>query len=224
MGKFRLLLWTLVIAGLATPAFATSFTIGDNDGFGLGLSDGADHPFNGMTAGYDGRSAAEKAATNGAQYTDTYSTTQPGFGPQAGTVATFLFDNLLGNGHGAWTIGHLEIDTADFQASTFGAVITKFNGIVQPFDFNDGFPHTVMHHFDLSQAVLDSINAKGLLVITIDRNNSSDFYGFDYLSLNDFANPEDVSPSPTITAVPEPTTLLLLGGGLTVLARMRRRQ
>jgi hypothetical protein len=218
MGKLRLLLSTLAIAGLATPAFATSFVIGDNDGYGIGIPDGANHPFNGFTANFDGRSAAEMAATSGAQYTDTYSTTHPGFGPQPGTMATFTFDNLLANGHGPWTIGHLEIDAADFQASTFGAVITTFNGIVQPFNFNDGFPRTVVHHFDLSQAVLDSINTTGFLVITIDRNNSTDFYGFDYLSLNDFANPEETTP------VPEPVTLLLLGAGLTMAGRMRRTQ
>jgi hypothetical protein len=199
----------VILAGFAAPATATSYMIGDNDGYGIGILDGANHPWPAPI--HDGRSAAEMAATDGAQYTDTYSTTQLGYSPQAGTVASFLFTGL-GN---AWTIGHLEIDMADFQASTFGAVITTFNGIVQNFAYNDGFPHTVIHHFDLTAAVLATINATGQLIITIDRNNSGDFYGFDYLSLNDFANPE--------TRVPEPASVVLLGLGLSAAIAGRRK-
>lgn len=212
MSKLRVLFLMLAVAAVATPAAATSFQIGDNDGYGAGICDGCNHPFSPI---YDGRSAAEIAATNGAQFTDTYSTTHPGYSPQPGTIATFIFANLLA-GHGPWTVGHLEIDAADFEASTFGAVITTFNGFVQPFAFNDGYPHTAIHHFTLSQSVLDSINILGSLTITINRNGSGDFYGFDYLSLNDFANPE--------TAVPEPVSLLLLGTGLAGVARWRKRQ
>ena len=69
----------LCLAGLlalaAAPVSATTWMIGDNDGYGAGIPDNANHPFNGSSANYDGRSAAEMAATNGAQYTDTYSTT-----------------------------------------------------------------------------------------------------------------------------------------------------
>jgi hypothetical protein len=211
----RALFLSAVILGIAGPASATSFVIGDNDGYGIGIPDNADHPFDGTCdpscANVDNRSLAEALALDGAQYTDTYSTTHPGFGPQPGTVATFLFTGLTD----LWTIGHLEIDMADFQASQFGAVITTFNGIVQNFAYNDGFPNTLIHHYDLDAAVIASINALDSLTITIDRNLSSDFYGFDYLSLNDFANPE---------SVPEPASLLLFGTGLTGLViAMRRR-
>jgi hypothetical protein len=186
----------------AAPASAFSYMIGDNDGYGAGVPDNGQHPFDGINANYDGRSAAEMAATDGAQFTDTYSTTQPGFSPQAGTVATFLFTGL-GSG---WTVGHLEIDMADFQASTFGAVAVDFNGIAQNWAYNDGFPNTYIRYWSLDNAVLTSINNTGALTINVDRNASSDFYGFDYLKLNDFQSP-----------VPEPATYALLLGGLGVL-------
>lgn len=188
-----------MLAVAAGPAGAFSALIGDNDGYGAGVPDNGPHPFDGFTANYDGRSAAEAAATDGAQFTDTYSTTHPGYSPQPGTVATFLFTGL-GNG---WAVGHLEIDMADFQASTFGAVAVDFNGIVQNWAYNDGFPNTYVRFWSLDAAVLNSINNLGSLTINVDRAQSGDFYGFDYLKLNDVQAP-----------IPEPATCALLLGGL----------
>jgi hypothetical protein len=185
-----------------SPAWAATWMIGDNDGYGIGIADGANHPFNGQTANYDGRSAAEIAATDGAQYTDTYSTTQPFYAPQPGTVATFSFTGL-GSG---WTEGSMWFDMADFQASTFGPVYVTYNGIVQNWAFNDGFPTTVVRFFDLDAAVLASINSLGYLDVVIDRNYSTDFYGFDYAMLSDRTGAN--------TSVPEPGTMMLLGSGL----------
>lgn len=197
-----------VILTLATgSASAAVYMIGDNDGYGLGIPDNAPHPFNGSTANYDGRSVAEAAATDGAQYTDTYSTTHPGFGPQPGTIATFTFSGL-GNG---WGSGVLEIDMADFQASTFGAVSVDFNGIFQNWAFNDGFPNTVIRTTSLSQAVIDSINNLGMLVVTINRNNSADFYGFDYAKLE------------LSSVVPIPAAFWLFGSALMGLLSIPRR-
>tara|TARA_B110000971_G_C19928338_1_gene462715 strand:- start:244 stop:549 length:306 start_codon:yes stop_codon:yes gene_type:complete len=71
-----------VCAGLlalsAMQVSAATWQIGDNDGYGAGIPDNANHNFDGFAANYDGRSAAEAAATNGVQYTDIYSTTHSG--------------------------------------------------------------------------------------------------------------------------------------------------
>ena len=205
--KLRYLVAMSALALAAGSASATTWMIGDNDGYGIGIPDNANHPFNGFTANYDGRSAAEMAATDGAQYTDTYSTTHPGYGPQPGTVATFTFTGL-GNG---WTQGSMWFDMADFQASTFGAVKVDFNGVVQNWAFNDGFPTTKVRFFNLDAATITTINNTGALIITIDRAGSSDFYGFDYAQLS-------------TVAVPEPETYALMALGLGVLAMVRRRK
>lgn len=208
-----LILSALLLASVGSASAAT-WIIGDDDGYGIGIPNGADHPFNGFSANYDGRSAAEMAATNGAQYTDTYSTTHPGYGPQPGTVATFTFSGL---GVG-WTEGNMIFDMADFQASTFGAVKVTFNGILQNWAFNDGFPHTKVRAFTLDPDVLASINATGELVVVVDRNASSDFYGFDYAALS---NDKTVIEYPP---VPEPSTYVLMGLGLAALTAVARRR
>lgn len=196
-------------AACLAPAMAATWMIGDDDGYGMGIADNADHPFNGYTANYDGRSAAEKLATDGAQYTDTYSTTHAGYGPQAGTVATFTFTGL-GNG---WTQGSMWFDMADFQAQ-YGAVAVHYNGILQNWAFIDGFPHTKVRNFNLDQNVLDSINNTGSLTVTIDRNGSTDFYGFDYAMLSNAAVPP----------VPEPSTYMMMLAGVAALVSRRMRR
>lgn len=204
-----------LLAVATMPASATTWMIGDNDGYGSAIPDNANHPFNGSTAGYDGRSAAEKTATNGAQYTDTYSTTHGSYGPQSGSVATFEFTGL-GNG---WTEGSMWFDMADFQASTFGAVSTTYNGIVQNWSFSDGFPTTKIRFFDLAQNVIDSINSLGSLTVAIDRNGSGDFYGFDFALLSD-----RVGSDTNIGEVPIPAAAWLFGSGLMGLIGLRKRR
>lgn len=199
-----------IVSLTVSPAYADVWTIGDDDGYGAGLADGASHPFAPI---YDGRSAAEMAATDGAQFTDTYSTTHPGYSAQAGTIATFSFTGL-GN---SWTEGAMIFDLADFEASIFGAALVTYNGIVQNWAFNDGYPNTAIHAFTLEQDVLDSINLLGTLTVVVDRNGSLDFYGFDYAQLSSI----DVN-----SAVPEPSTwaMMLLGFGGVGFAMRRNRK
>ena len=190
-------------------AGAATWTIGDDDGYGAGIPDNGDHPP--FVPIYDGRSAAEQAATDGAQYTDTYSTAHPGYSPQEGTIATFTFSGL-GSG---WTEGAMIFDLADFQASTFGAFIVTYNGIVQDWAFNDGYPKTKIHSFNFEQDVIDSINSLGSLTIVIDRNGSGDFYGVDYATLSNVF----------VAEVPEPGTWAMMIGGFAIVgSAMRRRK
>lgn len=214
----KLMAAVLIMACMdSAPILAATFMIGDDDGYGIGVDNNGKHPFGGDPNNftiYDGRSEAEKAATNGAQFTDTYSTTQPGFSPQAGTVATFIFSGL-GNG---WTQVSLEFDMADFQAIEFGgAVAVNFNGIAQNWAFTDGFPNTIIRAFNLDQAVLDSINSKGELVITIDRKSIGDFYGFDYAKLTG-------TNTNTVNTVPVPAALWLFVSALLGLGPFARRR
>ena len=219
----RIVLILALLALTSGSAAAAVYQIGDNDGYGAAICDNCSHSFDGFSADHDGRSAAEKLATDGAQYTDTYSTTHPGFSPHGlETVATFHFGGLGTH----WTSGKLEIDLADFQASEFGAVAAAFNGITQDFAFDDGYTKTAVHSFVLSDAVLNSINATGELIITIDRNNSSDFYGIDYLKLTDLTEPVMFMPPRIETValpVPEPETYLMLLAGLALLSFTYRR-
>ena len=144
-----------------------------------------------------------------------HSTTHPGYGPQPGTVATFVFEGL-GNG---WTEGSMWFDMADFQASTFGAVNTTYNGIAQNWAFNDGFPSTKIRFFDLAQDVIDSINSLGSLTVAIDRAGSGDFYGFDFALLSD-----RVGDNTNIGEVPLPAAVWLFGSGVMGLLGLRRRK
>jgi hypothetical protein len=205
-----------ILTMAVSPAWAVFWQIGDDDGYGIGIPDNADHTF--VAPVKDFRTADEVAATNGAQNTDTYSTHHGSNSPadQTGDLTIFTFSGL-GN---SWTEGSMWFDMADFQASTFGAVVTTYNGINQNWAFNDGYPSTKVHFFDLGQDVLDSINSLGSLEIVIDRNNSGDYYGFDYALLSDRKG-DDGNP---IGEVPVPAAIWLFGTALIGFIGVSRRR
>jgi hypothetical protein len=203
--------------GVARAASATpiTITIGDNDGYGFGAGvvlDGASRPA--IDPGWppidpgdpnpeDRRSPGEKAATNGAQQTDIYSAL---LDPLPATV-NFIFPFT-----GALTDATLTIDMGGFQASSFGQMSARYNGVVQSnlLNFEGDALATNLRLFVLGPAALAAANAAGQFVLTVDRGSSTDGVSFDYLQLNG-------------TTVPEPGSLFLLGLGLLAVAHLGRR-
>src|SRR6266545_4523947 len=119
---------------LATSASAVSVDVlvGDVDGFGFGCPNiapaGTCHwPGPGVSgSGYDGRSAAEAAATNGAQITDIYSALFPQFGPNTFTQADVLFQTnqgFMGAGIDTYILDAAQLAAANVA----GMVILHFN-------------------------------------------------------------------------------------------------
>jgi hypothetical protein len=203
----------LTLSAGSVNAGPISIMVGDADGYGFGAPDngtGVVWPGPGPSGtNYDGRDATEKAATNGAQLTDVYSSIFPGFGPNTSTVGNVIFPLSQ-----PITSGTLTVAMGDFQASAFGPITVSFNGVVQPglFNFNDGFGTTVVRSFPLSATALANANAAGQFVVTLDRSGSGDFIAFDFFRLD-------------AVAVPEPTTMALFGLGVVCLvtSQVRRR-
>ena len=208
---FGLCSFVLVSLMHAAPAAAAPIVVmvGDNDGFGFGAAavpDGA--PLLNINLPEDRRSAAEAAATNGAQQTDFYSALF--------TPLPFQFDVILPFA-GVLTSGTLTIDMGGFQAATFGQITASLNGIAQPnlLNFEDGAFATAVRTFGLSPAVLAAANLAGQLVLRLDRSGSNDAIAFDFFRLNG-----EVDAAP----IPEPATLLLFGSGIAAGVARRRRQ
>ena len=205
--------WAIMFAVLllAAPAMGEIIIVGDNDGYGFGVPDngtGVIWPGLGPSgSSYDGRSAAEASAINGAQFTDVYSALYPGFGPNPSEIGSFIFPLSQ-----PMLSAVLTIDMGDFQASDFGQVAVDINGIAQPnmFNFQDGFQNTVVRSFPIGASEIAAANLAGQLLLTVNHTGSADFIAFDYLELN-------------TTAVPEPAAMILLGSGLVGLIGFRRK-
>jgi hypothetical protein len=202
---------TLLLGAALTFAFAPrasavpfSIMIGDNDGYGFA----SPVPDNGVLPEInlpeDRRSAAEAAATDGAQQTDFYSSV---FNPLPESFDVIFSLSAIVNS------ANLTIDMGGFQADQFGQLSVAFNGVAQPnfFNFQDGAFATMVRSWSLDATALANANSAGEFVITISRNGSNDAISFDYFELDGESK------------VPEPTTMMLLGAGLLTGALRRRR-
>ena len=198
----------VVVLALSSSAGAITLMIGDNDGYGYGnavVPDGAALPTTsgppaGCTWCFDNRSAAELAATNGAQYTD--------FEAYAAPVNfSFAFDASAYTG-----ISNVmfSMDVTGIQQGTFGASHLYLDGV----DVSAGLPSdqgawgSGVFSFSVSAASL----LDGLLNVSF-TGGPSDHIGFDYFALNFDAR-----------SVPEPTTLSMLGLGLALLGIATRKR
>lgn len=208
--KFSAVLVLGAVLLISTSAMAFTVLVGDKDGYGCGAPDvgtGVVLPMPSYPPppGYDGRSVAEKAATNGAQITDCYSAIFPDYGPNNFTTASVIFPLPQ-----AMTSATLTVAMGDFQASEFGPIAVNYNGIVENWAFQDGFQVTTVRTFTLTPTEVAAANLAGQMVVNLDHINSGDFIAFDWFQL-------DATP-----AVPVPPTVWLMGSGLLGMIGWRR--
>ena len=200
----------LILGASSASAAVFDIMIGDNDGYGFGLAD------NGVTTAADigifaadFRSAAEIAATNGAEQTDINSAL---FSPLSET-ANFIFSGF----GGPVTSATLTIDIGGLQVSTFGETLASFNGVLQSglLALDQGIFQTNVLSFVLDAAALANLNADGFFDLELDRNGNGDAIFIDYVSLSGEAQ---------ISPIPVPAAGFMLLGALGGLAAVRRRK
>jgi hypothetical protein len=243
--KVRAALFGVVLMLVAAaPAAASSITIlvGDKDGFGLGLTSGQQLPCltnpgwspggpgnqaNCISPIFDWRSAAEQAATNGAQLTDTYSALYSGseadcsgvglacsFNGDTGLVV-MPFAGQLGS-------GSLSFFMADFEAAQNRPMLADVNGVPVDFSFNHGYRQLGIGTIVLTPEMLAAANAAGEVRLFLDHRSlflgpghPGNFGSFDYVAFDYFELQAEV--------VPEPGPWVLLGTGVLALAVSLRR-
>lgn len=195
----------------ASLAGAATFTamIGDNDGFGVGVADGADSIGSGIEVfGNDFRSAAEVIATDGSEQTDINSAL---FSP-VNDIANFVFSGFGGTVLSAV----LTIDIGGLQVNDFGETLTRLNGVdAGLLAIQQGVSQTGVLSFGLDASTILAMNTDGFLDFELDRNGNNDAIFIDYVGLS-----AEIDMAP----IPVPAAGFLLVGGLAGFAALRRRK
>jgi hypothetical protein len=209
-----------IAASSAAGAATIDVLVGDKDGFGIGCSNHAaagtciwpGHGNGGSL--YDGRSAAEASATNGAQITDIYSALFPQFGPNNFTEADVLLPFT-----GTLLSGIVHVASGDRQVAQGGPVGFSINGVTELFATEQGFQGTGIDDYTLTAAELAAANAIGMVVLHYNHFFPGDLIAFDWFELTGETN----ASTPPPNGAPEPGTLWLGAIAALVAAGGRRR-
>ena len=208
-----------IAVSMMANAAAVDVLVGDVDGFGFGCPNVAaagtcNWPGPGTSGSlYDGRSAAEAAATNGAQITDVYSALFPQFGPNNFTEADVLFPFA-----GTLLSGIVRVASGDRQFPIGGPIGLTINGVAVAFDTDEGFKGTGIDTYMLDAVELAAANAAGMVILHFNHFFPGDLIAFDWFRLTG-----DTSAAPP-PVLPEPASLLLVGTALAAAAALRRRR
>jgi len=201
----------LVTAAQQAGAVGISPMIGDNDGFGFGALAVPDNAvLLNINLPEDRRSAAEAAASNGAQQTDFYSAVFTPLPSTFDVIFPLLGGVITNNGTARFIV-----DMGGFQATTLGQISVLYNGIAQSglLNFEDGALASRVRSFVIGAAAVDAANLAGEFRVTFDRSASNDAIAFDYFQLR-----ADVTP------IPEPEIYAMLAAGLGLMGFVARRR
>ncbi|MDH5571849.1 MAG: PEP-CTERM sorting domain-containing protein [Gammaproteobacteria bacterium] len=196
--KFKHIVFSMIggcLLAVSANAGAITIMVGDNDGYGYGIADGADLPVtsNDCTWCFDNRTAGELTATDGAQYTDFEAYAYVSFDIAFDVLAYSGINNVI-----------FSMDVSGIQMDWWGASSLLLDGV----NFSAGLPvdqgiyGSGVFAFELDAAAL----ADGMLNVSFTGGDGWDHIAFDYFAL-DF----------DVASVPEPSVLGLLGLGLVML-------
>jgi hypothetical protein len=217
--SINLALVILFLLGAAGSAQGFIMTIGDNDGYGYAIDDGASLPMSSDTHTwvFENRGGDENVATDGAQFTD--------FEPYAARNLNFslLFTPTADSVTTFW------IDYSGIQSSVFGRPTLLLDGVDFTYVLNleQGAWGSDVTSIFLDPTLVDL--SDGMLNVQF-QGGMYDHIAFDYFALESVLSddipggsfgeiPGGETPAPT----PEPTSLILLGSGLVGLAYLRKR-